>query len=142
MLIEPRDAPHITTFPQLFRYVLEHLTPNLYERLTVVFGPITANTEEEQQRNISVLRKHEVALSDEGWNVIAITSLNSICRRLVALHNIQGYPVLILDDLTVPIIESGYLAAAHVRKNYEQSRGTLVEHEALVANNVPIFYVP
>ncbi len=141
MLIRLHEDPGVSTFAQLYSHTLNLIPPSAYGRLTTVFGPVSAKRPEERAANLAKIAEHERILAETDWCVVCLSTYQSTYQRLLASIGVTRYPWEILELFVFPLIQSGYLSAAHVRKNYRTSTGTLEEHAQLVQAKVPINYV-
>lgn len=138
LILLEQDPTSVRTIAQLKRCVLEHITPFSHTRmLTTVFGPITENEHTTFDENMHALRRANTQLSEAGWHVLCLPTLQPTIDRILAEMDITGYPHILLDDLTLPLIEAGVFSVLHFRRCYECSRGAKMEYERALMHHEP-----
>jgi len=149
MLLEIHGGMDFGTFSELFEYT-KHLInrardqkANIHKRTTIVFGPVTAYTEVDKERNLHLLRAHGCMLADSGiWLVLCRASLQLHIDRLLLKLRVAGYPEVVIREVTVPLILSGCLDALHFRRVYINSIGATQEHNIACSVDIPRIYLP
>jgi hypothetical protein len=137
MLIQIFEDPQINSFAQLYwkthQMVVEHhLNPNR----TVVFGPISDRDPAVVSGNLEALSLRAQQLSDAGWVVVDIASYYNITERLIREHNVSGYPFVLLEEFTLPLIRSFLFPVFNFRTPFEHSLGTKREHAEVSENKL------
>jgi hypothetical protein len=131
MLIQLREDPGVRSFAQLYWYTTQELLLP-YRRnpkRTIVLGPITANTQEDTEKNLAVLGRKAQALAEENWVVLDLTSYQGVIERIIRECGISGYPFTILEDFTLPLIREAWFSVLWFRSPFAHSVGAMREYE-------------
>jgi len=149
MLLEINDELTFENFTQLREHTLEMIEEarnheeNRDKQTTIIFGPITGNSKDETDRNFRHLVHHSYNLAfSKKWTTLATHTLLNHAGILVTKLGITGYPHIILDELTLPLIRSGCFDAIHFRNRFRESIGATREHNTACEAGIRRIYVP
>jgi len=106
---------------------------------TTVLGPVTSDDPETMEYNLDALRYKARRLSSK-WTVLDLTSFQKIIVDLIKRSGVKGYPYVILEEFTIPLIKSGVFKTLFVRENYKDSVGTSLEHDIALSCDIRIVY--
>ena len=137
----PDYCTEIKNFTDLFECTHQVLSSCVGNR-TIVLGPITSHNVKTQEHNLYTLGNHAEMLAGMGWTTLNLVPFQSIVDELIKRMKITGYPHVILDEFTIPLIESHVFQLLHFRENYVDSLGASIEHDTALVKEVPIKYLP
>jgi hypothetical protein len=130
MLIQIREDPGINSFAQLYWRTIELLSQHCRDLpRTMVLGPISHDDPSVVTQNLDALTLQAQRLSNAGLVVVDIASYYDITKRLIRSHKIAGYPFVLLEEFTLPLIRSGLFGTLHFRSPFDHSVGTKREYE-------------
>ena len=130
MLIQLLEDPKIFSFAQLYWRTMEMLSWHRENKnKTMVLGPISHKDPLIVRENLDALALQAKRLSDAGWVVVDIASYYNITERLIKVHRVSGYPFILLEDFTLPLIRNGGFSALNFRSPFYHSVGTKREYE-------------
>ncbi len=135
---DPEKHGAVKNFQELYHSVVDELR-SIEGVKTMVLGPVTAKDRGALENNLLELRIKARKLSSK-WVVLDLPSFQKIIESLVRKTGTTGYPYIILEEFTIPLIKSGVFKTLFVRKGYENSIGATIEHDMALANDIAIVY--
>lgn len=141
MLLQIGPDVFVRTFYQLYDITLKMLEEVPGNNKTVVLGPVTSKDPAVTEGNLAMLSLHARALSEKGWIVLDLASYQETIERLIKSLNIQGYPHEVLEDFTIPLLQSGIFQTVFVRECFEKSIGATLEHDAALGKGLHVEYL-
>jgi hypothetical protein len=141
MLLQLAKNSQVSTFSDLYTISLFLLQKAGDLKKTIVIGPVTSKDGNTREKNLEALSYHSDKLSGEGWAVLDLHSFQFAIDTLIKQLQITRYPHEILDEFTLPLIESRLFTAIHVLDSYHESLGATLEHDKALGCDVPLIYI-
>lgn len=135
---DPEKNGNVENFRELYDVTLNMLN-EVGGIKTMVLGPVTSDHSETQKEILKALRYKAKRLSGK-WTVLDLPSFQQVIVDLIKRSGIKGYPHVILEEFTIPLIKSGIFKTIFMRLGYEKSIGATIEHDMALANEIQIVY--
>jgi len=129
VLIQVREDLEIISFDKLCWRIHWMIVPHLrHQKRTMVLGPISNKDPDAVKSNLEALSLQAKRLSDAGWVVVDIASCYDITERLLRMHHTgPGYPFILLEEFTLPLIRSRLFNNQHLRSPFVHNVGKKLE---------------
>ncbi len=144
MLIQLNEetAKEIKSFADMLNVAKTELERVSFLTRTVVLGPMSPKDEKTTlEENLQKLMQCSVMLSNQDFAVLDLHSFQPTVEKLICKLNINGYPYIILDEFTLPLIKSDCIDVVHFTVNYADSMGAKIEHNTALEHDRPIRYI-
>jgi hypothetical protein len=133
----------VNSFKDLLDYTTEKLDAVHFLTRTVVLGPMSpTNDMVTLEENLQKIRNACVMLSNQDFAVVDLLSFQPAIDKLLSSMDIKGYPHIILDEFTIPLIRSESVDMVHFKVNYHKSKGARIEYDAARKCGKKISHVP
>lgn len=123
-------------FPIVHRVLLRMDSPRVQ-----MCGPITTGGAGSIEANLTRFEKAHKFLEGLGKQVFSQLPIEDAIQKIIAVKNPDTYPQELLDELYLPIFESGLIDEMHFLPDWETSTGSCWEHTQGTRLGINIFYI-